>query len=237
MMSDVLRKTRKELRDNASEDVRKAAQRFFKESVRVYGVKTASVTAISKKYFKEVMDGDKADIFSLCEGLFRSGYMEESFVACHWSYNLRKRFEEGDFSVFERWLKTFVGNWATCDTFCNHTVGAFIERFPGYVARLKGWAKSDNRWVRRAAAVSLIVPAKRGEYLGDAFEISDILLTDPDDLVRKGYGWLLKEESRVHRREVFDYVMRNRARMPRTSLRYAIELMPQELRAKAMGRR
>ena len=65
-------------------------------------------------------------------------------------------------------------------------------------------------------------------------EIADLLLTDNDDMVRKGYGWLLKEASRKHQKEVFDYVMRNRKSMPRTALRYAIELMPKELKAAAM---
>lgn len=53
-------------------------------------------------------------------------------------------------------------------------------------------------------------------------------------MVQKGYGWLLKEASRKHQKEVFDYVMKNKAVMPRTALRYAIELMPNKLKAKAM---
>ncbi len=52
--------------------------------------------------------------------------------------------------------------------------------------------------------------------------------------MQKGYGWLLKEESRVHQKEVFDYVIKNRNVMPRTALRYAIEKMPKELKAEAM---
>ena len=66
--------------------------------------------------------------------------------------------------------------------------------------------------------------------------IADILLEDKDDLVQKGYGWLLKEASRTHQDQVFEYVMRNKAVMPRTALRYAIEKMPEELRRKAMER-
>ncbi len=66
--------------------------------------------------------------------------------------------------------------------------------------------------------------------------IADILLEDKDDLVQKGYGWLLKEASRTHQEQVFEYVMRNKAIMPRTALRYAIEKMPEELRRKAMQR-
>jgi len=53
-------------------------------------------------------------------------------------------------------------------------------------------------------------------------------------VVQKGYGWLLKEASRRHQKEVMDYVLKNRKIMPRTALRYAIELMPKELKTEAM---
>jgi 3-methyladenine DNA glycosylase AlkD len=91
-------------------------------------------------------------------------------------------------------------------------------------------------WMRRAAAVSLIIPAKTGLFLDEAFKIADTLMGDEEDLVQKGFGWLLKEESRTKQREVYDYVLARRSVMPRTALRYAIELMPQELRREAMKR-
>jgi 3-methyladenine DNA glycosylase AlkD len=53
-------------------------------------------------------------------------------------------------------------------------------------------------------------------------------------MVQKGYGWMLKEASRIHTKEVFDYVVKNKDKMPRTALRYAIEKMPQNSRKKAM---
>ena len=62
----------------------------------------------------------------------------------------------------------------------------------------------------------------------------DKLLLDGDDLVQKGYGWMLKEASKQHQQQVFDYVIKNRSVMPRTALRYAIEKMPQDLREEAM---
>ena len=99
---------------------------------------------------------------------------------------------------------------------------------------MRSWAKSKNRWLKRASAVSLIVPARKGLFLKDALEICDILLADGDDMVQKGYGWLLKEESRKHQKEVFDYVVLNHGVMPRTALRYAVELMPKELKTEAM---
>ena len=88
--------------------------------------------------------------------------------------------------------------------------------------------------MRRAAAVSLIVPARQGKFLQDIFELADVLLLDEDDLVQKGYGWLLKAASQAHQREVFDYVLAHKTTMPRTALRYAIEKMPKALKSAAM---
>jgi 3-methyladenine DNA glycosylase AlkD len=57
---------------------------------------------------------------------------------------------------------------------------------------------------------------------------------DEDDLVQKGYGWMLKVASQSYEKQVFDYVVKNKGEMPRTALRYAIEKMPSELKTKAM---
>ena len=53
-------------------------------------------------------------------------------------------------------------------------------------------------------------------------------------MVQKGYGWMLKAASQSHEREVFEYVIKNKKKMPRTALRYAIEKMPAEMKALAM---
>ena len=66
------------------------------------------------------------------------------------------------------------------------------------------------------------------------FEIADSLLQDTDDLVQKGYGWMLKEASKKHQKQVFDYILKNKYKMPRTALRYAIEKMPADLKKQAM---
>jgi len=233
-MNNIIDKLRHELTLNIDEKTRETGQRYFKEKVQLYGMKTSVVSKIGKEYFNDIKNQKKKDIFNLCEELWRSGYMEESFIACNWSYYIRKDYTPEDFKIFEKWVKKYVSNWASCDTLCNHTVGAFIEKYPEYIAELKKWAKSDNRWVRRAAAVSLIIPAREGRFLKDIFEIADIMLSDQDDLVQKGYGWMLKSASQAHQKEVFDYIIKNKSLMPRTSLRYAIEKMPKELKAKAM---
>jgi len=235
-MNDIIERIRQQLKKNANVKTKERGQSFFKEKIKLYGVKTPVVGKIGKEYFREIKNRNKAEIFGLCDKLWQSGYLEESFIACNWSYFVCKDYEQKDFKVFEKWVNNYVNNWASCDTFCNHTVGAFVEMYPDYLLNLKKWAKSKKLWVRRAAAVSLIVPARRGKFLKDIFEIADILLLDEEDMVQKGYGWMLKVASQTHQKEVFDYVMKNKIMMPRTALRYAIEKMPKELRKKAMGK-
>ncbi len=236
-MKTIIDQLRNELQANATEEIKLSSQRFFKEEIRNYGVKTPTVQKLSKQLFKEHKLTDKDEVFALCETLWQSGYSEEAVVACNWSYYVAEQYVSGDFEAFERWISNYVTNWASCDTLCNHTVGAFIEMYPEFIEQLKRFAKSENRWVKRAAAVTLIIPARRGKFLNDIFEIADILLEDEDDLVRKGYGWMLKAASEAHQQEVFEYVMKHKAVMPRTSLRYAIEKMPKELKAEAMKKK
>jgi 3-methyladenine DNA glycosylase AlkD len=234
MDTAVLTNIRKALKQNSDEKVRKSFERFFKESVRFYGVKSAVVRKIAGEYYKEIKNSDKKTKFALIEELLKARYFEEAMIGYTWADRIGKSFDEEDFSVLEAWLSRYVSNWAECDTLCNHAIGSVIDKYPAYVKNLKGWAKSKNRWVRRGSAVTLIIPARRGKFLKDVFEIADILLTDKDDLVQKGYGWMLKEASKAHQKEVFEYIMKNKNVMPRTALRYAIEKMPEGLRKKAM---
>ncbi|MDD3860751.1 MAG: DNA alkylation repair protein [Bacteroidales bacterium] len=53
-------------------------------------------------------------------------------------------------------------------------------------------------------------------------------------MVQKGYGWMLKSASQFYQSEVYEYVIKNKATMPRTALRYAIEKMPADLKKEAM---
>jgi len=233
-MNKIIENLRTELIRNADEKTKLSGERFFKEDVRLYGIRSVLLGRISKEHFKAVVDKSKSNIFALCNEFWRSGMLEESFIACNWSYFVHKQFEAEDFEIFETWVNKYITNWASCDTFCNHTVGTIVDMYPGLLNRLKKWAESDNRWVKRASAVSLIVPARRGRFLTDIFEIADILHSDKDDMVQKGYGWMLKSASQAHQQEVFEYVLSKKDTMPRTSLRYAIEKMPKELKAIAM---
>lgn len=225
---------RSQLQSLSDDKTRSSFHRFFKEPVTAYGVKSALVQKLAKEQWKAIKELDKKTIFWLCEQLFTSDYCEEAFVACNRSYALKKQYVRDDIQIFYTWIEKYINNRAKCDTFCNHTVGELIMQYPDLISYLHKRSKSSNRRVKRASAVSLIVPARRGMFLTEIFQIADTLLLDPDDIVQKGYGWMLKVASQAHQQEVFDYVMKNKSVMPRTALRYAIEKMPPELKIEAM---
>jgi len=182
-MNEILIEIRETLKENSDGEIKEGDHRFFKEAVRLYGIKTAVVNQIAKEFFNKIKDFGKSRIFDVCGELWHSGIEEESIIACRWSYFLHKKYEKKDLEIFESWLEKYVSNWASCDTLCNHTIGTYLEMYPARVVVLMRWAKSENRWMRRASAVSLIIPAKKGKFLKELFEIADLLLTDKDDLV------------------------------------------------------
>jgi len=235
-MNETLIHLRSQLRQHSDETIRAGAQRYFKEHVECYGIKTMTNTLISKEVFKTIKSKPKSEIFGICEELWKSGLLEETYIAGHWAYMMRKQYEREDFLLFESWVDQYITNWASCDNFCNHAMGEIVVQYPEFLQDLKRWAKSENRWMRRASAVSLIVPGRKGLFLKEIFEIADILLMDPDDMVQKGYGWMLKVASHKHLQEVYEYVISKKAVMPRTAYRYAIEKMPEEMKKRAMGK-
>ena len=233
---EILSKLRKELKSYQSIEGQRSAQRFFKNPINTYGMKSKDIGTVSRKYFAYTKVLSKEEMINLCGNLFKSDIYEEFMIGADWVQRRISEFTSRDIELFESWVDKYINNWAKCDVFCNHSVGNLIERYPGLIKYLKKWAKSKNLWMRRASAVSLIMPARKGFFLDDVFEISTILLTDKEDMVQKGYGWLLKVASHKNQKKVFDFVLKNKDIMPRTSLRYAIEKMPQEMRTIAMKR-
>ena len=184
MMFTILNDIRESLKNNADPQILASSARYHKEgeAPKVYGVGMANVGKIAKEAFKQIKHLPKQEIFELCEGLWQTGYLEESVVACVWAESLHKQYEPADFKIFEHWVHDCVTNWADCDTLCNHTVGSFVTMYPEYVVELKKWAKSTRRFVKRAGAVTLIIPARKGLFLEDVFESPTLLFFSQQDL-------------------------------------------------------
>lgn len=205
------------------------------ESMKGNRLRTPVVRRLSQSLFGEVRSLGKARIFETCEHLLEARDSDARLIAFDWAFRCRRAFTVEDFARFERWVGEYVDGWGSCDDHCTHALGAIVHSLPEVRERLKDWTDSESRWYRRAAAVALIYSVRR-QASDPAFEIADLLLQDPDDLVQKGYGWLLKEVSRFHPDEVFEFVMDRRRAMPRTAFRYAIEKLSPDLRCEAMAR-
>ena len=234
-MPMIVRKLKKEVKKYDKPENKIDAQQFHKERLKVrYVLKTPIARKISNQLYSDVKSLPKAELFAVCDELLENGGGMGRLVAFKWSKKRAKEFVLSDFNIFQRWLKKYVNNWGSCDNLCCGSLGHLIFICPELVTKTKKWARSKNLWLRRAAAVCLIKSVNNGQLLDEVFKTADILRDDPEDLVQKGYGWMLKEASNRFCDDVFDYVMRNKKEMPRTALRYAIEKMPDRMKKAAM---
>ncbi|MFH0857385.1 MAG: DNA alkylation repair protein [Candidatus Magasanikbacteria bacterium] len=234
-MKKILKNIRKDLTTHVDIPYKKGAIRFFTEPIKIYGVRTPLVRKIAQKYWLKIKDTDKKTIFALCEELLKSNYNEEATIAFSFAKKLEKGYTPADFQVFEKWVRKYLTNWAMVDDFTTHALGALIYKYPILLPKVFLWTKSNNMWVRRASAVTLIHFAKKKQWQKEYFLTADALLSDKEDLVQKGYGWMLKEVGNHFEDKVFEYILKNKNKMTRTALRYAIEKMPKDKKTQAMN--
>lgn len=232
---NLLKRIHQALLEKRDDEYRVGAIAFFKEPVNPLGVRSADVNKLVAECWKEVENWEKQSIHQLCEHLFNTGTFEEGSVACKLATRIGKKASAPeDLDILEEWIDKHITNWAHCDDLCTHAVGDLFTTYPETAERALEWAESPNRWLRRAAAVSFVFPGKKGLHHELVFTIADKLLTDDDDLVQKGYGWMLKSTSLSAPDTVFRFVCERRTTMPRMALRYAIEKLPKAMRREAM---
>ena len=156
----VIQNLRKELKKNINLEYKANNDRFFKKPIKLYGVLTPVIRQIARDLYRPVQDLSKTELFDVCEQLMSSGMQEEFIVASAWAFKRRKELVKSDFNIFKSWVEKYVSNWATCDDFCSKSLGYLLLDFPDLVPKIKPWTKSKNQWLRRASAVSLIVPIR-----------------------------------------------------------------------------
>ena len=81
---------------------------------------------------------------------------------------------------------------------------------------------------------SVVIPARKGVFLPEIFEIAEIILLNSDDFLPKDYGGMLKVASGICSIEVYGYLISRKEIMPRTAFLYGLEKMPFEWRQEAM---
>lgn len=235
-VSAIIADIRQRIAEGADPARAEGEQRYFKGTIRSRGLSVPKCQAIARDIFRR----HKAELtqdgwFVLAERLLASRWHEEGTIGLEIIRRVKPAPSAALFDTYERWLASYVGNWAHCDELCTHLIGDVIEARPALVRHLPPWTKSPNRWLRRGAAVSLVLPARRGTFLRESLSIARALIDDQDDLVQKGFGWLLKEAARTHRPEVTAFLEQHAHRMPRTAFRYAIELFPPAERKRLMA--
>ncbi|MCA0426735.1 MAG: DNA alkylation repair protein [Bacteroidetes bacterium] len=212
-----------------------SANRYFKEGIKCYGIPAAKTREIGKRFNAVVKGIEKDELIKLCLEIFEADVFDESIIAISWLMLKKKELKPEDWVWLDAVVDKRISNWAVCDTFCNHLVGSFLDKYPEYASRLLGWTSSSNRWKKRAAAVSLIVPAKKGKFGKEVFAIAERLLGDSDDMVQKGYGWLLKVFAQSEQEEVEAFLRKHVKKISRTAFRYAIEKFPSALKSELMA--
>jgi 3-methyladenine DNA glycosylase AlkD len=99
----ILDSIRETLSNNTDPLIKSNGKKYFKEKVDTYGVKVSLVTKISKDYFEIISGCTNYEIYCLCEQLFQTGFLEDQFIACNWSYYVSHNSEPEDFNIFENW--------------------------------------------------------------------------------------------------------------------------------------
>jgi len=131
--------------------------------------------------------------------------------------------------ICELYLKNtrFINNWDLVDASAHYIVGPYL--MDKNKAPLYELAQSDLLWERRIAIMSTFHYIKNHEFT-DTLKIAGMLLSDPEDLIHKAVGWMLREigKRRMQLEEAF--LKKHYQNMPRTMLRYAIEKFPEPKR-------
>jgi 3-methyladenine DNA glycosylase AlkD len=125
-----------------------------------------------------------------------------------------------------------VDNWDLVDSSAPELVGGFLVGPPPQpVDVLDRLAASSLLWERRVAMVATHAFIRAGDA-GPALHVAELLLDDPEPLLHKASGWMLREVGkRVSLAALTDFLAEHAGDMPRTMLSYATEHLTREERA------
>src|SRR5574341_866080 len=214
------------LRAGGSPAVARSTQRFFAEPIRSYGWKTAALRRFARRTERDILaDGGLPLLLNVANRLFSGIVTEEKNLAVLLLEDRTRDFGDAEFRCFERWLPR-ITNWAEHDALVHSLLGPLVAADRRRVARAFLWARSRDRWHRRAAAVSLIRATRRRLCFREITRLTGRLLSDDDEMVQKGLGWLLRETAKADPGRTIPWLMTIRSRAPRLVLRTACETLP-----------
>jgi 3-methyladenine DNA glycosylase AlkD len=217
-----------ELDIKAQADAKKAQElaRFFKTGAGEYGVGDKFLGLVVPKSRKIANDNYKNMSLDAIVELLRSEWHEERQIAL---FMLVARFKEGDegerCQIYKIYLTNlqYINNWDLVDCSAGYIVGWYAYDHREVIDILDDLASSPSLWSRRIAVIATMYFVIKGDMLVP-MNMVDRLLEDDQDLIQKANGWVLREVGKHAGSDILiEYLKDNYSRMPRTTLRYAIE--------------
>jgi 3-methyladenine DNA glycosylase AlkD len=226
---------RRALKDGGSTEHATGVQWFFKDEIKSHGWYTAELRRAAIRFRREVRNEHGLDfLVRVADQLFSGSVLEEKVAAVFLLEKLEREFGDQEFKLFESWLDRII-SWADHDALVHDLIAPMVASEPARARMVFHWAKSPKRWHRRAACVALIRGARARIFFPEITKLSDSLLADKDDMVRKGLGWLLRETAKFDPKKTFPYLMTIRKSAPRLVVRTACETLSPALKRRILG--
>jgi 3-methyladenine DNA glycosylase AlkD len=217
---------RRVLKDGGSAPHAEGVQWFFQEEVKSRGWYTAELRKVAVRFRRTIIREQNPDfLLRVADRLFRGRVLEEKVFAVFLLENLTDDFGDSEFRLFESWLSR-VTSWADHDGLVHYLISPMVAAKTSRSRSVFVWARSGNRWHRRAACVALIRGARKRMFLPQVKRLTNLLLHDEDDMVQKGLGWLLRETAKYNALATVPFLRQIRTRAPRLVLRTACETLP-----------
>lgn len=207
-----------------------AAKRFFKVSEGSYGAGDAflGITVPNVRKIAKIYEDVELHII---KELLQSKYNEERLLAL---LILVRQYEKGSVDFREELCAFYlnnlnrVNNWNLVDSSAHPILGHYLwDKDRSILAKM---ALSDVLWERRIAVVSTWYFIRQSDVEW-TFKISKLLQNDPEDLIRKAVGWMLREAGKKDEVRLISFLIDHAKQMPKTMLRYAMERLSKEQRA------
>jgi len=223
--SSIARRALEKLAALTDPEKARQAQKYFKETVRSFGVASPAVRATAAELYLSIKkEWGVAQATQLCAILFPRPELEAKGIAALILTRYKKEFPARLFGQVKEWLaKNYLDNWASVDVFCPQIMGTLLVRYPELVKEIKTWPGHPNRWVKRASIVSFLKLTKNQGFLDIIYEQAIALFPVADDLVQKANGWVLREAGKRDMQRLERFILKHGPAIPRTTLRYAIE--------------
>ncbi len=226
---------RRVLKDGGSAPHAEDVQWFFKEEVTSRGWRTAELRKVALRFRRTILkEAGLPFLVQVADKLFTGRVLEEKVFAVFLLEKLVSGLGDKEFKLFESWLSR-ITSWADHDGLVHYLIAPMMVGKPARAASVFRWARSRSRWHRRAACVALIQGTRQKMFFPDIVKLSNTLLSDEDDMVQKGLGWLLRETAKADPKRTVPYLMKIRERSPRLVLRTACETLPLVSRKKVLA--